>query len=130
MKLRWVIAIAALLAADSPGQAQEFPSRPVTVIVGFAAGGPSDTIARILAESMRKMLGQPVIIENVTGAGGSLAIGRVVNAPPDGYTLSLGNWSSHVGGPGTNQWTFDVLSDLEPVARLPIAPLMIASRAN
>jgi tripartite-type tricarboxylate transporter receptor subunit TctC len=128
MRLRLAIAMVAMWAGAA--SAQEFPSRQVTVLVGFAAGGPSDTIARILAESMRKTLGQPVIIENVTGAGGSLAIGRVLHAAPDGHTLSLGNWSSHVGGPGTNQWSFDVLADLEPVARLPIAPLMIAARAT
>jgi len=130
MRLRCTIAMAAMLAGVTPAPAQDFPSRQVTIMVGFAAGGPSDTIARILAESMRKTLGQPVIVENVTGAGGSLAIGRVVHAAPDGYTLSLGNWSSHVGGPGVNPWPFDVLTDIEPVARLPIAPLMIASRAD
>jgi tripartite-type tricarboxylate transporter receptor subunit TctC len=128
MRLRLAIAMLAMWVGAA--SAQEFPSRQVTIMVGFAAGGPSDTIARILAESMRKTLGQPVIIENVTGAAGALAIGRVVNAAPDGYTLSLGNWSSHVGAPGANPGAFDVLTDLVPVARLPIAPLMIAARAN
>jgi tripartite-type tricarboxylate transporter receptor subunit TctC len=72
-------------------RAQTFPSRPITIVVGYAAGGPADTIARILAERTKAMLGQPVLVENTTGAGGSIAVGRVVRAAPDGYTVSMGD---------------------------------------
>ena len=121
-----VLHIMAVLALSSTAAAADtFPSRPVTIVLGFAAGGPSDTIGRLLIEPMRRALGEPVIIENVSGAAGAVAILRVVRSAPDGYTLSLGNWSSHVGAPGANPGPFDVLSDLEPVA-----PLPIASRAN
>ena len=76
--------------------AQVYPSRPVTIVVPFPAGGPTDTLARILAEHMRTSLGQPVIIENVSGAGGSIGVGRVARAAPDGYTVSIGHWGTHV----------------------------------
>ena len=77
--------------------AQAYPSRPITIIVPFPAGGPTDTLARILSERMRVSLGQPVIVENVTGAGASIGVARAAQAAPDGYTLSIGNWTSHVG---------------------------------
>ena len=77
-------------------RAQAYPSRPITLIVPFTAGGPVDTLARILTERMRPLLGQPVIIENVGGAGGSIGVGRVARAAPDGYTLINGIWSTHV----------------------------------
>src|SRR4051812_33025980 len=76
--------------------AQAYPTRPITIVVPFAAGGPTDTVARIVAEGMRTSLGQPVIIENVSGADGTIGVGRVARALPDGYTLSAGIWASHV----------------------------------
>src|SRR5262245_56290385 len=76
--------------------AQEYPSRPITVVVPFAAGGSQEAVARILSEPMRAMLGQPVIIEDVTGANGTIGAGRVARAAPDGYTLGIGSWSTHV----------------------------------
>lgn len=113
------------LAASA--QTQSYPSRPVTLIVPFPAGGPADTLARILSERMRTSLGQPLIIENLGGAGGSIAVARVVRATPDGYTLCIGNWTSHVGAPAIYPIHFDILQDLEPVSLLPIAPLSIAA---
>src|SRR5262245_33159060 len=86
---------AALSAVSRAARAQAYPSRPITMIVPFAAGGPSDTIARILAENMRRFLGQPLVIENVVGAGGS-STARVVRSIPDGYTIGIGNWCTHV----------------------------------
>jgi tripartite-type tricarboxylate transporter receptor subunit TctC len=109
-------------------QAETYPSRPITLVVGFAAGGPSDSISRVLIEPMRKSLGQPIIIENTTGAGGAVGILRVVRSPPDGYTVNFGNWTSHVGAPGMSPGQFDVLTDLRPVARAPIAPLLVVGR--
>ena len=86
----------ALPAVSRFAWAQAYPARPVTMVVPFAAGGPTDTIARIIAERMRASLGQTVIIENVTGAAGSIGVGRVRRAAPDGYTISIGHWSTHV----------------------------------
>src|SRR3954447_24517794 len=91
-----VAAVLAALACMSDVSAQVFPSRPITIVVPFAAGGPNDTFARILAEHMRGSLGQTVIIENVGGGGGNIGVGRVARATGDGYTLSFGSLSSHV----------------------------------
>jgi tripartite-type tricarboxylate transporter receptor subunit TctC len=92
---------AALPAVSRMARAQAYPTRPVTVVVSFPAGGPADAVARIVAERMRVGLGQPVIIENVSGANGSIGAGRVARAAPDGYTLSLGVWNSHVANGAT-----------------------------
>jgi len=128
MRMLFAIAFAATLGYDTSAHAQIYPSRPITIVVGFAAGGPTDTLARLLSERMRATLGQPLIIENVAGAAGTIAIGRVVRAAPDGYTLNIGNWSSHVGAPAIHPIQYDILRDIEPVSLLPIAPLLIAAR--
>src|SRR5262249_40828261 len=91
-----IIAIAALAALTSPAHAQVYPSRPITMNVPYAAGGPLDVMVRVVADGLRAALGQAIVIENVAGAGGSLGVGRVVRAAPDGYTISAGNWSTHV----------------------------------
>lgn len=93
LAMRALVAAATLLAllTDGGTAATAFPLRPITMIVPFPAGGPSDTIARIVAGRMRASLGQPVVVEDVSGAGGTLALGRVANAEPDGYTLVAGN---------------------------------------
>ena len=90
-------AIAVAVGGIAGAHAQAYPSHPITIIVPFPAGGPTDTLARILSERMRVSLGQPVIIETVTGAGASIGVARAAQAAPDGYTLSIGNWTSHVG---------------------------------
>src|SRR5712692_9586004 len=107
--LHIAFAFAFALGTASIAVAQTFPSRPITVVVPFAAGGPTDSLARILVEAIRKSLGQAIIVENVTGAGGSIAINRVGRAVPDGYTLIVGNWSSHVGSPALYSVQYDVL---------------------
>ena len=86
----------ATLALSSAASAQDYPNRPVTFIVPYGAGGPVDTMARTLSEAMRASLGQPIVIENVTGANGTIGVGRAVHAAPDGYTVSIGNWPSHI----------------------------------
>src|SRR5215468_1531124 len=93
-----IIALAAILAmaGSNLATAQTFPSRPITIVVPFAAGGPIDTLARVMAERMRAPLGQPVVIENVSGAAGSIGVGRVARAAPDGHTLVAGFWGTHV----------------------------------
>ena len=121
-------AFAAALQGIGLAAAQDYPTRPVTIIVPFPAGGPTDTLARILSERMRVSLGQPVIIENVTGAGASIGVTHGAQAAPDGYTLSIGNWTSHVGAGAMYRLPFDLLTDLQPVSLLTSAPLMIIGK--
>ena len=93
-----VVAMAlAVMAGIAGAQAQTYPSRQITLIVPFPPGGSTDIAARIMAERMRPLLGQPVIVENVGGAGGSIEVGRVARATPDGYTIDIGQWDTHVG---------------------------------
>jgi tripartite-type tricarboxylate transporter receptor subunit TctC len=96
--------------------AQTYPTRPITMIVPFAAGGPTDVLGRLLAERMRGVLGQTVIVENSTGAGGTIGVGRVARATPDGYTLGLGLWSTHVVNGAIYPLSYDLIKDFEPVA--------------
>jgi tripartite-type tricarboxylate transporter receptor subunit TctC len=109
---------------------QPYPSHPITLIVPFGAGGPVDTLARTLTDAMRTSLGQAVIIENVTGASGTIGVGRAVRAAPDGYTVSIGNWPSHVVNGAIYALPYDVLKDFEPVARLPSNPYVIVARKD
>lgn len=126
--LSFVGALFALLASAAAALAQSYPSRPLTMIVGFPPGGPTDTLARIVADGMKTSLGQPIVIENVTGAGGTIATADVVRANPDGYTIGIGNWTSHVGSPAIYPLQYDVLKDLAPIAYLAGAPLWILGR--
>jgi len=102
-----VLAVSLTLAAGAA--AQSYPSRPITMIVPLASGGSTDVIARIMAEGMRAALGQPIIVENVTGAGGSIGVGRVARSAPDGYTIGIGQWSTHVVNAVTYALPYDVL---------------------
>jgi tripartite-type tricarboxylate transporter receptor subunit TctC len=124
--LRLVAGSLALPAIGRLAHAENFPSRPVTMVVPFAAGGGTDIFARILAEGMRGPLGQTVVIENVAGAGGSIGVGRVVHAAPDGYTLSIGTLTTHVLSGALYPLQFDLLNDLAPIAVLGDEPLLIA----
>jgi tripartite-type tricarboxylate transporter receptor subunit TctC len=108
--------------------AQPFPAKPATIVVPFAAGGPTDTIARIMAERMGRSLGQAVVVENTTGAGGSIGVGRVVRATPDGYTLSIGHIGTHVINGAIYPLKYDLLRDLEPIAMIATNPQLIISR--
>jgi len=127
---RLLVAAACAAAALQIGSAaaQDYPSRPITIIVPFPAGGPTDTLARILGDRMRESLGQSVIIESVTGAGATIGVGRAVQSAPDGYTLLIGNWTSHVGAPALYPVHWNVLTDFEPVARLSVSSLMIVGK--
>jgi tripartite-type tricarboxylate transporter receptor subunit TctC len=122
------VVLAANLGCIASAHGQAYPSRPVTIIVPFPAGGPNDTLARILAERMRTSLGQTVIVENVTGAGASIGVGRAAQAAPDGYTLSIGNWTSHVGAGAMYPVAHDALLELQPVSLLSATPLMIVGK--
>jgi tripartite-type tricarboxylate transporter receptor subunit TctC len=122
--------MAALPVASRTAMAQAYPSRSITMVVPFAAGGPVDTLARILAERMRASLGQTVVIENVTGAGGSIGTGRVARAAPDGYTLVIGIWTTHVVNGAIYALQYDVLNDFEPVALLANNPQVIVAKKS
>jgi tripartite-type tricarboxylate transporter receptor subunit TctC len=108
--------------------AQTYPSRPITVVVPFTAGGPTDALMRILGERMRVTLGYNLVVENVTGAAGTIGVGRVARANPDGYTLSVGHWSTHVVNGAVYPLNFDLLTDLAPIARLTHYPMMLVSK--
>jgi tripartite-type tricarboxylate transporter receptor subunit TctC len=120
----------ALLPAASPAaRGQSFPARPITIVVPFAAGGPTDIIARVVGERMSASLGQNVIIENVTGAAGSIAVGRVARSAADGYTIGIGHWGTHVGNGATYALQYDLLNDLTPVALIASTPSLIVSKS-
>jgi tripartite-type tricarboxylate transporter receptor subunit TctC len=127
---RLIVATAlAAVAGITAIQAQTYPSRSITLIVPFPPGGSTDTIARIMADKMRPLLGQSVIIENVGGAGGSIAVGRLARAAPDGYTVDIGQWDTHVGSI-IYKINFDLQKDFEPIGLLSINPqLMLAKKA-
>jgi tripartite-type tricarboxylate transporter receptor subunit TctC len=128
--LQLAASAAALPVVSRIARAQTYPSRPLTMIVPYPAGGPTDTIARLLGERMRASLGQPMIIENVAGAGGNIGVGRVARAAGDGYTLGIGHWGSHVVNGAIYTLPYDLLTDLEPVALLSDGPqLIVAARS-
>ncbi|WP_170921061.1 Bug family tripartite tricarboxylate transporter substrate binding protein [Enhydrobacter aerosaccus] len=115
-------------ALAGPALAETYPSRPITLVVPFAAGGPTDLMARIIGERMGKELGQQFIIDNTTGAAGTIAVGKAVRAAPDGYTISIGHLGTHVAN-GTiyKNLSYDLLTDLLPIARLPSNPMLVVS---
>jgi tripartite-type tricarboxylate transporter receptor subunit TctC len=126
--LVFAAALAASIGNLGSVAAQVYPSRPITMINPFPAGAPLDTIARVVGERMRVSLGQPIIVENVPGAAGTLGVARAARAPADGYTASVGNFSSHVLASATYAVQYDVLKDLEPVALLASNPQLIISK--
>jgi tripartite-type tricarboxylate transporter receptor subunit TctC len=125
---RLLLIAAGVTCGSAIAEAQVYPSRPISIVVPFPAGGPSDTLARIIAKRMRLSLGQPVIVENVTGASGSIGVGRVARAAGDGYVLSLGTWPTHVINGAVYALPYDLLNDFEPVALLVNNPHLIVAR--
>jgi tripartite-type tricarboxylate transporter receptor subunit TctC len=123
-----ILAVLAVLAFTGAALTEKYPSHPITVIVPFSAGGPSDAMMRILAERMKQMLGETVLIENVTGAGGSIGVGRAVRSPPDGYTIGFGHLGTNVANGAIYKLGYDLVSDLEPVVLLPSNPMVIVSK--
>ena len=128
--LRSILTTCALLMtfAGSALAAENFPSHPITVVVPFAAGGPSDAMMRILGERMKLSLGEAILVENTTGAGGSIGVGRVVHSPPDGYTVGFGHLGTHVANGAIYKLNYDLVADLEPVVLLPSNPMVIVSK--
>jgi tripartite-type tricarboxylate transporter receptor subunit TctC len=123
-------AAAALPIVSFVAIAEDFPSRPITWVVPFPAGGPVDTLARIVTEPMSRLLRQPIIIENVSGAAGSIGVGRVARAPPDGYTLVQGIWSTHVLNGAVYRLSYDVFNDFAPIAHLTDASQFVVARKS
>jgi tripartite-type tricarboxylate transporter receptor subunit TctC len=129
MKKLLAIALGMLLCGTH-AMAQAYPARPVRIIVPFPAGGPTDTLARILADHMSSSLAQSVIIENVSGGAGSVGVGRVARAAPDGYTLIIGHWNTHVVNGATMSLPYDVLTDFAPVSLLADTPIWMVARTT
>jgi len=128
--LAMAVAVWCALASSGTAFAQDYPTRPITMIVPFPAGGATDTLARYLAEQIRPILGQPIVIENVGGAAGSLGVARAVRAAGDGYTLSIGTSTTHMLTGGLYALQFDLLQDLEPVIQIGSEPLLIVGNKS
>ncbi len=131
--MRTLLAVAAAVGVVTGAinaAAQTYPNKSVTIIVPFAAGGPSDALARIMGDRMKSSLGQSFVVENITGAAGSIAVGRAVKAAPDGYTVSFGHLGTHVANGAIYSLPYDMLTDLEPVVMLPSNPMVVVSRGN
>ena len=134
--IRKRVILLALVAASlgisgvSQAMAQAYPSRPITIVVPYSAGGPTDTIARIMAEGMRASLGQTIIVENTTGAAGTIGVGRVARAAPDGYTIGIGHWGTHVVNAAIYPLQYDVLNDFEPVSMIATNPQLIVAKKS
>src|SRR3954454_21607488 len=124
---RLLVCVALALGMIASAHAQPFPSRPITLIVPFPPGGSTDTAARIMAERMRPLLGQPIVIENVGGAGGSIGVGRVARAAPDGYTIDIGQWDTHVGSI-IYKLNYDLEKDFEPIGLISVNPQLLVAK--
>jgi tripartite-type tricarboxylate transporter receptor subunit TctC len=122
------MAAAVLISSITHAPAQDYPNRPLTIVVPFSAGGPTDALIRTLGNRIRESLGQSIVIENVTGAAGTIGVGRVARAAPDGYTLSFGHWSTHVINGAVYPLPFDLLTDFEPVALLTSYPMLLVAK--
>jgi tripartite-type tricarboxylate transporter receptor subunit TctC len=125
-----VLSLIALTALDGTAFGQAYPTRPITLVVPFPAGGPTDAIARMVAEGMRASLGQPVVIENVAGAGGNIGVGRVARAPADGYTLVAANSGTHVFNGAMYALQYDLLKDFEPIALAARESLVVVGKKS
>jgi tripartite-type tricarboxylate transporter receptor subunit TctC len=123
-----MVATCCNLTPVGPAISETYPSHPITMVLPFAAGGPTDTLARIIAARMQVSLGQPVIVENVSGAAGTIGVGRVARAAPDGYTISVGPMNSHVLTGAIYKLPFDLLKDFEPVALIANNPSVVVSK--
>jgi tripartite-type tricarboxylate transporter receptor subunit TctC len=128
MRRAVLAALIATLTFGGSALADKFPSRAITIVVPYAAGGPSDAMARILGERMKTTLGEAILVENVTGAGGSIGVGRALRSPPDGYTISFGHLGTHVANGAIYKLGYDLVTDLEPVVLLPSNPMIIVSK--
>jgi len=129
-RISLALAVAAAIGGVTAASAQNYPTRPITVVVAFAAGGSGDTIMRIVADHMRSTLGQTIVIENVGGAAGSIGVARVARAAPDGYTISYGNWPTHVLNGAVYSLNYDVLNDFVPISLVTTESIAIVGRKS
>src|SRR5207248_5596063 len=127
--LQLAAAAGAISVSSRMARAQTFPARAITIVVPFPAGGPTDTLGRVLADRMRNALGQSVIIENLTGAAGTIGSAHVARSPPDGYTLILGHWQTHVVNGATFTLPFDVVKDFAPVSLIADCPMWLVGKS-
>jgi len=127
-KMMTLVAFVALAASSMSAAAQNYPARPISLIIPFTPGGPVDTVARVVTEHMRGTLGQPFVIENVSGAGGSIGVGRVARAAPNGYTLGHGDIGTYVLNGAVYQLPYNLMSDLEPVGLVASSPLLVLAK--
>jgi len=125
-----LIALAFVAASIVTATAETYPSRPISIVVPFPAGGPTNTLGRVLADRMTRVLGQSVIIENLTGAAGTIGAAHVAHSAPDGYTLILGHWQTHVVNGATFALSFDVVNDFEPISLIADCPMGLFGRAT
>ena len=131
MKIYARLALAGLLLAGASARAaDDYPSKPITIVIPLAAGGAVDTLVRTVIEPMRGMLSQPILVENLGGAGGTTGVNRVAKAAPDGYTISIGTWGTHVVNAFVYTTPYDLAKDLDPVALLPSVPHWFIARKN
>lgn len=126
-RLLLTVVAAIALIPSTHASAKDYPLRPITFVVPFAAGGPVDTLARIIAVPMAKTLGQPILVEDLPGAAGSIAVGKVAKAAPDGYTLSIGHWATHVINGAIYPLQYDLIKDLEPLGMIATNPMLIVA---
>jgi tripartite-type tricarboxylate transporter receptor subunit TctC len=137
--MRWVLltavwaaalsaALPAFLQSVTPAAAQTYPNRPIMMLVPLATGGSTDTIARVMAEGMRAALGQPVVVENATGAGGTIGVGRLARSAPDGYTIGIGQWGTNMANGAIYPLQYDLIKDFEPIALIASQPFLIDAK--
>ena len=129
-KMLFAAAFIAALLGINAAVAQNYPSRPITMVVPLGVGGSTDVIGRIMAEGMRASLGQPVIVENTTGAGGTIGVGRVARSAPDGYTIGIGQWGTNVASGAIYTLQYDLLKDFEPVALIATQPFLVVAKKS
>lgn len=127
---QWLLAVGLALALIGPASADNYPSRPITLVVPLSVGGSTDVIGRLIAQGMSKQLHQTIVVENTSGAGGTIGVGRVVHATPDGYTMLIGQWGTNVATGAIYHLNFDLLKDLQPIGLIATQPFLIVARGN
>lgn len=127
---KWLLAAGLALALVGPASADNYPSRPITLVVPLSVGGSTDVIGRLIAQGMSKQLHQTIVVENTSGAGGTIGVGRVVHATPDGYTMLIGQWGTNVATGAIYHLNFDLLKDLDPIGLIATQPFLIVARGN
>lgn len=125
---KWLLGLALAMLSVAPAAADDYPSRPITLVVPLSVGGSTDVIGRLMAEGMRKQLNQTIVVENTSGAGGTIGVNRVVHAAPDGYTMLIGQWGTNVATGAIYDLKFDLLKDLDPVGLIATQPFLIVAR--